>query len=671
VNYLSRRHAHIFLKGGRPFVEDLGSTNGTFVGGKRLDEHAVPLEENDMLAFGGHHFVYKVSLQKEEAATEPTLTRLSPAARAPRADAAGPDSVNNADNANNVHNADKTTFVAAADSFLDIFCVEQAPRQDDEVNDEAAKQADDANEAGKRRPRGRLGIFLSELNDAFIGKERKRSRRGKWWGAALATLLLALAAVLYLGGSPERELNDLVAGGDYANAATLADRQLQRDPGNTRLQALGTEALLKTDLPPWLAALKAGDFKRASNVLAAMKDRSLHNAEMQALAAELGWIAELEQFVAARGGTEAPIRIYADEDRIRALLKRWNDDTGAHQRAFAKVASHVPAFRETYADALSHLRKLQSDDSVYLAAIDRLKAAIATELGRDQPEALEPMLQDYAEKYPRLAGLDQLHGDLRQYIEIDSEAHAQRLGVLVPLLAKVRFSTPPFQQRFRELTASGKLPSADVVRQYQVVSQAWHAGDTRQALAGLQAMSSGPLAEAASKQLQHKKALAEQYGALQKARGGKGYDDRLLAFYGALDPDEDVYFVRATAADVGAVRDKAIKRAHGLLESAQKSWSRYRDNGAIGGVQRLEGGVSESFRAQARLLAQARDDARQGARIYTQLKADYPADQRKLVDEINAEAELQRRSLLELRRVLEPAQLKAKLALLGDGSDEK
>ena len=35
VNYISRRHAHIFVKGATPFVEDLGSTNGTFVGGKR------------------------------------------------------------------------------------------------------------------------------------------------------------------------------------------------------------------------------------------------------------------------------------------------------------------------------------------------------------------------------------------------------------------------------------------------------------------------------------------------------------------------------------------------------------------------------------------------------------------------------------------------------------
>ena len=44
VNYLSRRHAHLFTKGGEAFIEDLGSTNGTFVCGKRLDERAVRLQ---------------------------------------------------------------------------------------------------------------------------------------------------------------------------------------------------------------------------------------------------------------------------------------------------------------------------------------------------------------------------------------------------------------------------------------------------------------------------------------------------------------------------------------------------------------------------------------------------------------------------------------------------
>ena len=50
VNYLSRRHAHIFLKNGVPFVEDLGSTNGTMVNGESVQEKQ--LNHGDRLTIG-------------------------------------------------------------------------------------------------------------------------------------------------------------------------------------------------------------------------------------------------------------------------------------------------------------------------------------------------------------------------------------------------------------------------------------------------------------------------------------------------------------------------------------------------------------------------------------------------------------------------------------------
>jgi pSer/pThr/pTyr-binding forkhead associated (FHA) protein len=51
---VSRRHARITLRNGEYFVEDLGSTNGTFVNrGKRLPPgHPQPLRENDEIIVG-------------------------------------------------------------------------------------------------------------------------------------------------------------------------------------------------------------------------------------------------------------------------------------------------------------------------------------------------------------------------------------------------------------------------------------------------------------------------------------------------------------------------------------------------------------------------------------------------------------------------------------------
>jgi len=108
-----------------------------------------------------------------------------------------------------------------------------------------------------------------------------------------------------------------------------------------------------------------------------------------------------------------------------------------------------------------------------------------------------------------------------------------------------------------------------------------------------------------------------------------------------------------------------------MLTRAQAAWGQYRNGGGIGGEQRLESGVSGKFRSQARLLAQAQVDARQGVRIHEMLKADVAAPWIKLRDEIDAERELQRQSLQELHRVLESGVLKAKLALIGGRSDEE
>ncbi|MGZ5818537.1 MAG: FHA domain-containing protein, partial [Burkholderiaceae bacterium] len=587
----------------------------------------------------------------EEQPIDPTVTMLSPLA---------------AGAANLAGDSDKTTFVGAAGSFLDIFCVDPAPHQGDEANSEVAPPGDDiGKDTHKGKARGKYAAFLSELTAAFAGHERNHTSRMLKWAGALVVLVGALALVVYFGGASERRLQNLVDRGDYAQAAQLANRYLEHDPDNVQFKALGNEALFKAYVPNWLAQLKARDYAHAGATLAAIRQIGSHNPDAPPLVNELEWMGNLEQFIMGRGGMDAPIRIYTDEDKIKTLLARWNDDTQGHQRALDTIATIVPQFKDPYTEALSHVRKLQSDDAVYLPAIERLKASVNAELNADHPEALEAILKEYAEKYPRIGGLDNLRQDMRQYMAIDNALRNQNLGTLHTLLTKSALSTPPFQTKLNGLKSGNRFPPADVMAQYQAVSKAWQSGDTQLAFDGLQKMSSGPWADAAAKQLEQKKTIAEQFTLLQKSRGAKGYDERLLAFYGTLDPDEDVYFMRATEADMGQYKEKAMEQARELLTKAQTLWQQYQKGGPIEGAQRLESAISNQFRTKAQLLSEADQNAQQGQRIYTQLKMNQPAEWRKVEDDIRTEAEQQRKALVEARDVLDPRLFKAKLALLG------
>ncbi|MCA3192659.1 FHA domain-containing protein [Cupriavidus sp.] len=668
VNYLSRRHAHVYLKHGVPWIEDLGSTNGTFVNGVRLRDQSVRLEPDDVVAFGGSHFVYRVGIERESDA-DATATRTSlglPAAAGVPGVAPPAPPLNGAGAGPDV-DPDKTTFVGAADSFLDIFCMDYRAAQEDEVNPEAMPDAADPAHPPVRR--GRITMMVLEAMRSFGLHDRHQLERAARVAILAIAVLVIAGGYIWWRGAPDRSLQALVDEGKYVRAAEVADKVLARHPDEARYQALGAEALMRGYVPQWSARLQAGDAAGATAVLDEMRARSQHNADGQALIGQLAWVGDLERYVAQRGGIEGPVRMYADEAKIRDLLRRWGDDTASHQRLLGRIANDVPSFRDTYARALSDLRRLQNDESVLLAAVDRLNAAVGTELGRDQPEALQPMLAEYKDKYARLSGLDSVESDLRQYTAMIESLRDRAPGPLVALMQKASFATPPFQAAYQKLKAA-RLPGDEVQKQYLAASKAWDQGDGAAALAALKAVTAGPWAADVAKDVAHKEKVLAQYAIIKAGRGSPGYEEQLLAFYESLDPKTDGYFASNIDADVNSIRDTALRRANQLLNRAATGWRQYRNNGLIAGEQRLESGISAKFRSQAKLLAEAQDDARKGLRIYAQLKIEDSAQWSKVRDDIQAEIDTQRRSLNDLRMVLDPAVLKAKLALVGEGSPE-
>jgi two-component system, NtrC family, response regulator AtoC len=66
---ISRRHSVVHVTGGRIEIEDVGSSNGTRVGGRKLEPRVrVPVEPGDLLEFGGVSVLVQGALQPESAA---------------------------------------------------------------------------------------------------------------------------------------------------------------------------------------------------------------------------------------------------------------------------------------------------------------------------------------------------------------------------------------------------------------------------------------------------------------------------------------------------------------------------------------------------------------------------------------------------------------------------
>jgi hypothetical protein len=477
-----------------------------------------------------------------------------------------------------------------------------------------------------------------------------------------ALLAVGLAVGVYLSGAQQREIKDLMEAGEYARGAELATRYLETHPHDEQVRAWATEALMKDTVPRWMASVQDQDFDAAGEVLARAQALAGHDPQARKLLGMLGWIGRLERFVAERGGVQAPIVIYGDEGRIEALIDWWESDPGGRRNAMGRVLGLVPEFKDAQVQALSHLRRLRSASAVYLAAIEKLKATIAERLESGEIEGLGAELDAFEARYPGVGGLDRLRAEWQAYLAVRRAVEAQNLMAATELSRK-GFEIEPFRLAVAKLRETG-LPPTEVAQGFDEARQAWRSGETARALQILDGLRQGPWGELAERQWQRKSRVAETFEALKGVRATPQYPERLLEFYATLSPEEDGFFVQALEKDYRAHRDRALARAEQAFRQAEQRWKDYRQGGGINGLHRLEADISPRFKAQARRLTEAYNQARQGAQLYGLLDNEYGPRWATLYREIQAETALQRRSLQELSMVLKPTLLDAKLDLL-------
>jgi pSer/pThr/pTyr-binding forkhead associated (FHA) protein len=643
LDYLSRRHAHIFVRNEQLYIEDLASTNGTYLNGDRLDEHARPLQDGDQLLFGSDHYAYRVELSSAPGPGED----IPPPAPDPAA-------------------GEHTVMVSSADSFLDIFCVTPEDQEEEPEEDAADDSSPPDGAAAVPAQPGKLGRmvrFGGELRNALQDTGGGASR-ARWIIPSILLLVACAAAAIYFTGQPQRQMEQLLAQERYVEASRAAGVRLAQDPEDEAMREFSTQAVARYVAHNWLQAVDREDYSAATDLFEEGASLSRENPTGLALLEALAWVTDQRQFMEQRGGEQAPIVIYQDEIVIRDLLARWEAQAEEYRGSLALLLAEAPDFRDAHALAFSQLRALRNDSSVYLGAIEKLDALVRQKLEAGAPQELEQDIEEFARQYARLGGLERLSSDLRHFLPVHvalQEGDSLRAATLV---RETEFATPPFAEEAQRLESS-LLPSSDLAAAYSQASLAWREGELARSLELLRDLSGQQGGELAASSLQAKREIIADYTDLKNNRGAKDYGERLLAFYTGLDPVEDVYFMEVLARDYEAQIQAGQQRAASAWTLAQENWDRYREGGGIRGLQRLEETVSPLFEQQAVLLATAGEHAAGALRLHQLLQQAISEEREKLQRDIAAELALQRRSLRELSMVLSPGVLTTKLSMLG------
>jgi len=604
ANYLSRRHAHIFVQADKLCIEDLGSANGTYVNGECLGEHAHTLRQGDEIAFGASDLTFVVKMQKRVAE------------KARKGDKAGAESgdLDESGSASELANVvpedqrESTIFVSSANSFLDIFCAadeeeggvaaEQEESEQDLVED--ADAVESAKTRGGKPKRGltiarlyrRFRTFSKEVSQALTEQEGGKPRR-KWWLLATLGLLAVVAVGLYQEGAARRQIEQMLSAGQYWESARLAKDYLQQDPLSESVAEWATEALLRAVLPDWLQHLQGGRYSTAQNLLTNAREIAAEPGDGEVLLELMEWVTRLHQYINERGGVNAQLQMFTDEASIERLWRWWDNADSKHRLQMQRLREAEPDFEEVYTLTFSYLRALDSDRDLYISAIDKLKSIVERKLDADEAEELKAVFATFADQYPRVGGLELLQDDLNNYLSLQRQIDQLETGQSAQAaLDRHSFVTTPFQRRYREIKAE----------------------------------------------------LSER-----------------------VSPSEAVVVAapRESSPVMGTISDRnALPRAQLAWQTATARWNAYLQEGGIRGALRLEDKVSVDFRRRAQLLSEARGQAEQGLLLYQNLQREPNYDQRALYDKIRSETQLQRRSLQQLSMVLDPALLEAKLALL-------
>ncbi len=629
VNYLSRRHAHIYCAQGQLWLEDLGSTNGTRVNGERLKEQAVALNNGDEVRFGHKDFTFGAVLIPAEDPEHPTARALP----------------------------DGTVLISSAGSFLDVYCNDaldevSAEQPSNSGTSAAIAQASPAQSLRRLAHRGRLrweqAPYLRERQLAVF--------------VVLPLVLLGLVAALFLRDDRLSRVDELLASGQAAAALSLAAsyEQEHRDDPEARQQL--RLAFERAVLPGWIERMDAARFAAADDHL----DAQLAIAgqlEGSRLSELLGWMAELAQF-STEPGPSGRVGLGTDNAQIRALAARWETDGPQFTRVLRRLGDAYPELGPLHAEAMSRIRSIQGEGADELLAVTQLREHIDGLIEQSQFDAAQSALRRFAEDHPEIGGVADYGTDLSLYAKLAAARANAALGTYLTAAEDAQFVTDDFRAR-KQAMAADLAAARQAQEALQQAQGLWSNGSLAEAQAALAESFEAPWQRLVTNRAERFAELQTRFAQLRTLVGSDDYPDAVIDFYTLLDAQTDRFMYDALAEDFASHRERALVNASEMAQQGAELWQGYQSSfQGVGGGLRLEPEITDRFRALAQQLTASSEALARAHRLYQLLDTETPAALAQQHQAATDEIDRQRSALRSLRPVLGAKLVRAKLALL-------